>query len=277
MWLKRGCAVFAIAAALGLASVSMTSPVAAAAESGKCGSGVGPKIATDGLGHFAVSFGFTGAKRAIAYSFTELITVKVDGKTLYSTERQSGTLAFRSELTKQVFKNVPPNSNATINVYLFGTYAVANKNVGCAVAGYGTATQSPATTPPTNPVAASLLVRAATAAVPAPSRGAEFFRATHHVILRSGKVQITGSSDGQQPVNVDDVLEVDVIHPDGTTQALTHDFSNGCTTGLIPATVDITSLLIPGDNTVSVVLRDGCGAGVGSTDVYLNADDAILT
>ncbi|GIJ73764.1 hypothetical protein Voc01_086810 [Virgisporangium ochraceum] len=124
--------------------------------------------------------------------------------------------------------------------------------------------------PGANPVT-GVLVKAAMDGQPVPE-GGQFFEASFVAQYRSGTVRITGSADGTEQVTVDDVLSVTVNRPDGTTRDLTRDFSGGCGP-LAGSTLDLTPLLLPGDNTLTIVLRDQCGSAVGNTDIYLNAEN----
>jgi len=118
------------------AQVSADTPAAGSTQSATgCGSLLGPELAFDGLGHFVVTMGFTGAKRAIGFSFTEYITVENGGQTHYYVPNQTGTLLFRSSLTKRYIGNVPATGPTTIDVLLLGTYTVAGVKIACIVAG----------------------------------------------------------------------------------------------------------------------------------------------
>jgi hypothetical protein len=132
-----------------MAATSIGVPGASAAEAGPalpatsnapaaagCGSEVGPQLNFDGLGHFVVTVGFSGAKRATAYAFTEYISVENSGHTKRYIAGQHGTLFFRSSLTKRYVGNLPPTGPTTITVIVGGTYTVANIKVGCVVGGY---------------------------------------------------------------------------------------------------------------------------------------------
>jgi hypothetical protein len=133
-WIRRGLAALAITTGLSTAGTALT--VAPASASGPaCGSTVGPQLNFDGLGHFVVTVGFTGAKRATAYSVTEYITVKNNGKTYRYLPNQKGTLLFRSSLTKRVVGSLPAGPTS-IDVYMAGTFTLASTSVACVMAGY---------------------------------------------------------------------------------------------------------------------------------------------
>jgi hypothetical protein len=55
----------------------------------------------------------------------------------------------------------------------------------------------------------------------------------------------------------------------GPAGTFRHDFSGGCgpITHLLP--LDLTSLLVPGDNTLTFEMIEGCGGGSGAEDLYL--------
>jgi hypothetical protein len=123
--------------------------------------------------------------------------------------------------------------------------------------------------------ASALLVKPATDAQPVPS-GGRYFTGEYSVEYRPGEVALTGSADGSEPINVDDVAELTVTRPDASQASLVHDFSNGCGPLVPVAALDLTGLLQVGSNRLTVVLRDQCGGSVGNTDVYIVADDADL-
>lgn len=130
-----------VAAALGLtAAMLATGAVAAtpaqAAGAGACGSGLRPVLRFDGLGHYIVTAGFSGAKKAIAYQFNEYITVNGSGRL----HTQQGTLLLRSSLTKRVIGNLPANGPTTIEVVLGGTYKLAGNPLPCVVTGSASGT-----------------------------------------------------------------------------------------------------------------------------------------
>jgi hypothetical protein len=129
------------------------------------------------------------------------------------------------------------------------------------------------------PAASAESVRIKRAASPRPvgTVGRTFFTGHADVYYRSGAVRVTGSANGRKLVDVDDVLDIVVIHQDGSRRRMTHDFSSGCTGGSTPTILDLTPLLAPGNNSLVFTMRDSCGFDVGNTDVHLNADDSALT
>jgi len=92
----------------------------------------------------------------------------------------------------------------------------------------------------------------------------------------SGTVRLARNCNGKSALNVDDGISVTVKRPDGTTRSFSHDFSatsptTNCTGAIFDGgPFDITSLFLPGDNTVTVQFRDICGqGGSGSSEVFL--------
>jgi hypothetical protein len=120
----------------GVATAVAVAPASAAsAATSDCGSTVGPELHFDGQGHYVVTVGFTGAKRATAYAVTEYITVHNGGRTYQQLASQRGTLLFRSSLTKQVVGNLP-SGPSNIDVYMAGTFTLASTRVACVMTGY---------------------------------------------------------------------------------------------------------------------------------------------
>ena len=133
-WMRRGLAALAVTTSLSAAATALTVAPASAAGP-NCGRVVGPALSFDGLGHFVVTVGFTGAKRATAYSVTEYITVRNGGRTYRYLPSQQGTLLFRSSLTKRVVGTLPAGPTS-IDVYMAGTFTLASTSVACVMAGY---------------------------------------------------------------------------------------------------------------------------------------------
>ncbi|MBM2620796.1 hypothetical protein JIG36_35380 [Actinoplanes sp. LDG1-06] len=127
-----------IAGVLGLTTAALLGGTVAAAPAqaasggaGACGLGLQPVLRFDGLGHYIVTAGFSGAKRAVAYSFTEYIVVNGSGRL----HTQQGTLFFRSSLTKRVIGTLPAGGPTTVEVVLGGFYRVAGNPIPCLVTG----------------------------------------------------------------------------------------------------------------------------------------------
>lgn len=123
----------------------------------------------------------------------------------------------------------------------------------------------------------SLLVRAS-GTIGVGAIGETFFHGSYLVdyATTAGKVYLAGSADGQSPFYVDDVATVTVTRPDGTTTSITVDFSNGCSGLQYRPSLDLTSLVQPGINSLDVTFSDRCGDVEGSTDVYLLGENALL-
>lgn len=132
---SRRLAALAVSAAVLTSTAALAGAPAEAAGAGACGSAIRPVLQFDGLGHFIITVGFTGAKRAVAYSFTEYVEVDNNGSSTSQLHTQHGTLLFRSSLTKRHIETLPPGETS-VTVTLGGTYAVAGNNLPCAVTGF---------------------------------------------------------------------------------------------------------------------------------------------
>lgn len=106
---------------------------------------------------------------------------------------------------------------------------------------------------------------------PVTSQGQRFLDKTFFVNRTGDRIVVSGSSDGSQPFYVDDLLQVNVTHPDGTVVATTIDDSNGCTadTVLTHDPVNVARFLQYGMNKVHVVFRDACGGDYGNSDIFI--------
>ena len=117
----------------------------------------------------------------------------------------------------------------------------------------------------------SYLVAAARASEPVGTQGETFFTADISVTTPDGNITVAGNSDGTGSFWVDDILEFDITHPDGTTSVYRADDSNGCTASTVlttPAT-SLSSYFEPGTNNVHVTFRDACGGNGGNSEIYL--------
>lgn len=97
---------------------------------------------------------------------------------------------------------------------------------------------------------------------------APFFTKTVTITYSGGKVVLAAKRDGTGTILVDDVL-----HVTGPRNALTVDFSHGCSVNLstggdIPP-LDISALLQPGQNAVTLSFADACGGFAANSDIWL--------
>lgn len=102
------------------------------------------------------------------------------------------------------------------------------------------------------------------------SRGESVALGARKIAYGGFRVILAGDSSGAAPVSVDDVIEVVVTRPDGSTQSYSHDYSQGCRGQIFPTgPQDLSSLFAEGANSVQVTLRDTCGTYLGSSDLWL--------
>ena len=112
---------------------------------------------------------------------------------------------------------------------------------------------------------------------PVVQEGETFLLKAYTIDYQGGTAVASGSADGTAGFWVDDAIDVDVTHPNGSQTSFSHNFSNNCSgiTGAGP--FDLSSYLQTGKNTVVVRLYDICGGdeGVG-TGVWLDFSDATV-
>jgi hypothetical protein len=102
--------------------------------------------------------------------------------------------------------------------------------------------------------------------------GETFYKATaSNIAFNTGETMTwSGNADGTGTILVDDVVQIQVKHQDGTKGKLTIDYSHGCT-GLFAAPPrDISALFAPGLNTVTVTYKDKCGGGESATSAFIS-------
>lgn len=106
---------------------------------------------------------------------------------------------------------------------------------------------------------------------PVTSQGQTFYSRDFYLNRTGDRVVVAGSPDGTASFYVDDLLQVSITHPDGTTAATTVDDSNGCTADTVlttPAT-NITRFLQYGVNKVHLTFSDSCGGNYGNSDIWV--------
>ena len=109
----------------------------------------------------------------------------------------------------------------------------------------------------------SYQVAAARTSAPVGYMGETFYTTDFYVGRNAGAgpVTLSGNADGTASFWVDDIAELTITHPDGTTATRSFDDSRGCTatTVLLTPPTDITPLFSSGLNRVHVRFYDTCG------------------
>ena len=107
---------------------------------------------------------------------------------------------------------------------------------------------------------------------PAPARTSRgtFYRNTITVRYGGERVILSSNSQGNGMLRTDDLVAVAITQPDGFSQSFTHDFRilNPCCIGE-SRPVDITHLFRPGENTVTIELKDLVPPVYSSRPYYL--------
>ena len=135
-WMRRTAVALTLATGLTTGAGLVAGPATAAASTGTgdCGAPITPVLQFDGLGHYVVTVGFSGAKKAVSFAFAEYIEITdADGTTHRHVPTQTGTLFFRSSLTKRHIGTIEPGSS--VSVVLGGAYSVVNQQLPCAMWG----------------------------------------------------------------------------------------------------------------------------------------------
>ncbi|GAA1572219.1 hypothetical protein GCM10009827_112790 [Dactylosporangium maewongense] len=106
---------------------------------------------------------------------------------------------------------------------------------------------------------------------PAAREGEVFYDRTWDVrVAGTAAVYLSASADGTAPFSVDDIVDITVVTPTGSTRRWQRDFSLNCNTTVDSrAAENIRTLFEPGLNTMRVVLKDWCGYDVGNSDLWL--------
>lgn len=104
---------------------------------------------------------------------------------------------------------------------------------------------------------------------PAPSVGATFYTKDLTVTYQSGKIILSGNSDGTGNTFADDAVEITVTKPDGSTGTFDHSYQSTCSRLDSMPPQDITNLFGTGENKVHVRLYDMCGGSVAADAMYL--------
>lgn len=102
--------------------------------------------------------------------------------------------------------------------------------------------------------------------------GETFYKAiAYNVAFNTGETMtLSGSADGTGTTLVDDLLQIQVKHQDGSKLKVTVDYSHGCSALTAAAPRDITSMFKPGLNIVTLTLKDKCGGAVSSTPLFVS-------
>jgi hypothetical protein len=113
---------------------------------------------------------------------------------------------------------------------------------------------------------------------PVQQQGETFFTSTFYLTTGGGAITLAGSSDGSAPFFVDDVMNIAVTEPGGTSTSYSVDDSGGfpACPGITPtAATPLTADFAPGVNKVVVTMHDECGGSEGSSDIYLSGDVSV--
>jgi hypothetical protein len=94
-----------------------------------------------------------------------------------------------------------------------------------------------------------------------------FFDQTFSVTTAGDEVLIASTSDGEGQVYVDDEIELQVTHQDGSTVLFIRNYE------FQPPSdpLDISDVLEPGTNTVRVILRDTFGGNLSATELWFTS------
>lgn len=132
-----------------------------------------------------------------------------------------------------------------------------------------TASATPAA--PTSAATPPHLIAPARAQQPVRTPGETFFTSSFDVTTQDQLVTISGSQDASSVFYADDIVQLDITHPDGSLSQYVADDSNGCTSDqviLTPPTF-LGHYFQPGVNHVRATLRDACGGDDGNSDIWL--------
>ena len=110
------------------------------------------------------------------------------------------------------------------------------------------------------PLAEQRVLQLAPRISPVPHRNEPFgifYRETFTMRVGEGTVWLTSLSNGRGSLKTDDFAQLDVTRPDGTTRSWSRDFRNTNHTEIlsVPAQ-DVSALFLPGQNQVTLTLRD---------------------
>ncbi len=131
---------------------------------------------------------------------------------------------------------------------------------------------------PAGAAATSFLVSSARASAPVGSQGETFF--TDNIYVTAGtNIVLSGSSDGRSDFWVDDILQMQVTHQDGSYSTYRADDSNNCTATSVNTTrrVPLGQYLHSGVNRIQLTFHDQCGGNDGNSDIFLTGDNLAVT
>jgi hypothetical protein len=140
----------------------------------------------------------------------------------------------------------------------------------CLVAGAVTMVVGGIATTPAEAAPAGVLLVAASDRV-VTDQGQQFLSQDIYVRRAGDRIMVSGSADGSADFYVDDLLQLEITHPDGSVVHRQIDDSAACTadTVLTTAPTNIAPLLQWGVNKVRLTFRDACGGNYGNSDIYL--------
>ena len=105
---------------------------------------------------------------------------------------------------------------------------------------------------------------------PDPARNGIFFTATQGIIYAGGPVWLSRNPDATGNVNIDDMITIQITHPDSSVATFVHDYAT------IPhAPFDLSTYFQVGNNVVTTTLADdGAGGFYDSTAIWLGVPAA---
>lgn|GEM_PF-3172365 len=108
---------------------------------------------------------------------------------------------------------------------------------------------------------------------PVQIQGEVFFIETVTVMYRGGSARLSLSGTGDGDIMVDDVIDLEIVLPNGSVANESIDFSDNCSHPIDPlAPIEIGHWLGIGENTITFTFRDLCGGGSGNTEIWLVLD-----
>lgn len=108
--------------------------------------------------------------------------------------------------------------------------------------------------------------------------GSNFFTRVFEINFSGENIMLSSNPDGTGDTWVDDAIEINVTHEDGSgATPLVHDYSQGCSGTTYPQEpISLSHMFEPGRNYVSVRLYDICGELHGSSSLWLSSSTGFL-
>ena len=105
------------------------------------------------------------------------------------------------------------------------------------------------------------------------AQGTTWYESTFRINYREQQVYLSQSDDGTGSTSVDDAIQINVTHEDGSFESFFHNYALACITVIPMTPQNISYLFEPGMNTVTVWLIDVCGGYANNSDLYLGVSD----